>query len=358
MNVTILDGGMGTVLEADLGPGLSQSPLWSTHAVKEHPEAVLNTHLAYIRAGAKIIETATYQADVSNLMATGLTNEEAQKTMRKAVELAQQSKKAFPGQSICIALSLGPFGATLRPTQEFLGYYPPPFGPQGYSELGPNIRAFANAEDEQAAIDALAEFHFQRLLVYCSDLVVWDAIHYVAFETVLLEREVKGIRKAITRIKEWLSTVDREFTKRWWISFVCPEPRDVEDVQKLACAAVNGGSEAHPHPSGIGVNCTSLQSFPLCLEQLNKAVPRSLASDMFLVFYPNGGEYDTEKQSWKPRKDGDAGLWAERLVGFLRSTDCGPGGRWRGVIAGGCCRTDPSYIEKLRDECRDRKSVV
>lgn len=282
-------------------------------------------------------------------MAAGLCEKEAQKTMQKAVELAQQARAiSSPGESIRVALSLGPFGATLRPTQEFLGYYPPPHGPQRFSETGPNIRKFENVEDEEAAIDALAQFHLQRLLVYYDDRVIWDAVDYIAFETVLLEREVKGIRKAMTQLTEHLSSANQEFTKRWWISFVCPEPGDIRNIKTLANAAIHDDSEKYLHLDGIGINCTSVQHLHSCLIQLNEAVPRSLASHMFLVFYPNGGEYDTEKQSWKPRGvEEDADRWATQLANFLRSLDAG---RWNGAVGGGCCRTDPSYIEKLNQE--------
>ncbi|KAJ3502240.1 hypothetical protein NMY22_g18652 [Coprinellus aureogranulatus] len=280
-------------------------------------------------------------------MTAGLTGMEAQNTMQKAVELAKRaSSKATPpsGERSRIALSLGPFGATLRPTQEFLGYCPPPYGPREYSDLGPNVREFDKAEDEQAAVDALAQFHFQRLLVYCSDLVTWSAIDYIAFETVLLEREVKGIRKAVMQLAEWLSSTNREFTKQWWISFVCPDSTEVQNLENLARAATQSDSGMPLRPSGIGINCTSLQLLHPCLMQLNKVIIPNVASDMFLVFYPNGGEYDIENQCWKPRKENDAEIWAAQFATFLRSTDCG---RWKGIVAGGCCRTDPRYIEKL-----------
>lgn len=52
----------GTVLENELGSSVGHSPLWSTQAVIDHPGAVVNAHLAYIRAGAKVIETATFVA--------------------------------------------------------------------------------------------------------------------------------------------------------------------------------------------------------------------------------------------------------------------------------------------------------
>jgi homocysteine S-methyltransferase len=65
--------------------------------------------------------------------------------MHEAVLLAQQAREIFISEQkdsqhpekadqvpIQICLSLGPFGATLTPTQEFTGFYPPPYGPRGY----------------------------------------------------------------------------------------------------------------------------------------------------------------------------------------------------------------------------------
>ncbi|KAF6761164.1 homocysteine S-methyltransferase [Ephemerocybe angulata] len=271
--VTILDGGLGTALEHELGTDVSESPLWSTRAVINSDQTIVNAHRLFIRAGAKIIETATYQASVPNLVVAGLSLNDAKETMHKAVKLAQRAKALYPetSGSVRIALSLGPFGATLRPTQEFLGYYPPPYGPKAFSELGPNTRSFSNPEEEQEAINALA-----------IDPATWNSIDYIAFETVLLKREVKSIRRAISLLSEHLAQTGESlpFSKPWWISFVCPD---------------EARSEKLPVPSGIGINCTSLERLPSLIADLTRTIPRVVSSSMSLVLYPNGGEYDTSQ---------------------------------------------------------------
>ncbi len=49
----------GTVLEGKLGPSISNSPLWSAHAISNDPEALVQTHLAFLEAGARLISTST-----------------------------------------------------------------------------------------------------------------------------------------------------------------------------------------------------------------------------------------------------------------------------------------------------------
>lgn len=351
--VTILDGGLGTALEHELGTDVSESPLWSTRAVINSDQTIVNAHRLFIRAGAKIIETATYQASVPNLVAAGLSLNDAKETKHKAVKLVQQAKALYPetSGSVRIALSLGPFGATLRPTQEFLGYYPPPYGPKAFSELGPNTRSFSNPEEEQEAINALAMFHLDRLLAYHSDPATWNSIDYIAFETVLLKREVKSIRRAILLLSEYLAQTGESlpFSKPWWISFVCPD--EASSLENLALEAVDSGSEKLPVPSGIGINCTSLERLPSLIADLTRTIPRVVSSSMSLVLYPNGGEYDTANQSWAPRNDGDIGRWASKFADLLHTVV--RDGHWKNVIAGGCCRTNYLHIEGLNQATKN-----
>ena len=58
--VLILDGALATELErrgADL-----KDPLWSAKCLLERPDIIREVHLDYLRAGADIVTTATYQA--------------------------------------------------------------------------------------------------------------------------------------------------------------------------------------------------------------------------------------------------------------------------------------------------------
>lgn len=278
---------------------------------------------------------------------------EAKKAMLKAVELAHQARTISSpvGARPALALSLGPFGATLRPTQEFLGFYPPPFGPQAYTERGPKVKTFTDPDDERAAVHALAQFHLERLLIYSSDATLWNAIEYIAFETVLLEREVVAIRYAMTlfaaHISQCTDAVDRQ-PKFWWISFVCP---DVEtDIESLALAALDERrtSQLYDVPNGIGINCTSLQTLPKFIARISEAVTHSTSSKTTLVLYPNGGEFDTTNYinpCWKPRTEGDSVRWATQFADMLHSLV--REGRWKNIIAGGCCQTDATHIEAL-----------
>ncbi|TFK25732.1 Homocysteine S-methyltransferase [Coprinopsis marcescibilis] len=382
-SITVLDGGLGTTLEDILGDEVAQSPLWSTQAVINYPTKIVDAHLSFLDAGARIIETATYQASIPNLVQAGLNEDEAREAILSAVRLASQATLQFErplSRHASIALSLGPFGATLRPTQEFLGFYPPPYGPWGYQENGTNAQAFDSSKDELAATDALAKFHLDRLLHISGHSDVWNNINYLAFETVLLPREVLAIRKAIGLLKHHLTSSQRTFSQSWWISFVFPE------VSKDACNTTSSKIDQlvtaalHPHPphdvdspipNGIGINCTSI----LHLLPLAKGLARSVHDlkltsaqkhirdcdcdskdqDLYLVLYPNGGVYDTENQCWSPQAP-DADLtWAGMFKDALSeiTSDENP---WKKIIVGGCCRTNPSYIKALCNQLMDLES--
>ena len=62
--VYIMDGGFATHLTEVIGDGgkVISDPLWSSRALQSNPEAVVQTHVDFINAGANIIGTNTYQA--------------------------------------------------------------------------------------------------------------------------------------------------------------------------------------------------------------------------------------------------------------------------------------------------------
>ncbi|KAJ7019217.1 Homocysteine S-methyltransferase [Mycena alexandri] len=335
----VLDGGLGTTLETTFGLELSHTPLWSAKAVIEHPEILVDAHLAFLRAGAKIILTSTYQCSLSTFAKAGYFSRgcsgdhvkicptlQAEARSRFNDECANSS---VPGQpelddnAIKIALSLGPFGAGLSPAQEFDGYYPPPFGPRGYTHGGDNRNAFfkddkGQKEEEEATV-ALAQFHLERLRIFANDKAVWSALDFIAFETVPLLLRAKGIE-----------------SKPWWISFVFPGGKFPEtsgegdnrvDVRSVVAAALQNpvhipGSEHLPIPSALGVISTILADMERAVEELSD--PQN--SRPWLVIYPNAGDtYDP--------------LFAD--MGHPEYCI------WSGVVAGGCCRTGPEDIRLL-----------
>ena len=101
----ILDGGMGTMLQAK-GLALGEHP---ELAALEHPDWLLDIHRAYVEAGAQILCANTFGANREKLKRTGKTVEEV---IPPSIALARE---AAAGRAL-VALDLGPTGQLLEPT--------------------------------------------------------------------------------------------------------------------------------------------------------------------------------------------------------------------------------------------------
>ena len=220
--ILLLDGGLGTTLEAPpYNTKFSQStPLWSSHLLVSSPEILEDLQRDFVRNGADILLTATYQASFEGFAATprvsplassltggkgtnhelstermtliGYGKDEAKGFMRNAVLIAQS---AFSLHSYerdkkgLIALSLGAYGATMRPSQEYTGDYPPTL---------------------MADASGLSNWHAERLAVFTESQQTWDAVDFVAFETIPLLEEVYAIRRSMAKV------VSGEKRRKWW----------------------------------------------------------------------------------------------------------------------------------------------
>ncbi|THH00326.1 hypothetical protein EW145_g7097 [Phellinidium pouzarii] len=375
------------------------SPLWSASLVADEPETIVKTHAAFLAAGADTILTSTYQCAFETFRRAGCADDAAAaKLMRKAVRLAAQAKLQFlesqassdaPKKEINVVLSLGPYGATLSPAQEFDGLYPPPYGPQGYTPGGRNTNAFngATAEErhvlEHTAHSALSEFHYRRLLAFVGDSEktdpegsVWPLIDAIAFETVPLAREAAAIRTAMGRLAAYLAAHNLE-AKSWWLSTVWPGGRfpqeasphsntrlkPAEVVRALLQNVVSPDPDPAPAPDGIGVNCTQVSDLDAVVSEFRSAVQASqFAKKPFLVLYPNGGDtYDVVQRAWASTSADAhstsgicdtvaateaATVWAQRLAAIAKREQAS--GTWGGLLVGGCCKTGPEQIDLLR----------
>ncbi|KAJ6594593.1 Homocysteine S-methyltransferase [Mycena capillaripes] len=347
-------------------------------AAVERPETVVDAHLAFLRAGARIILTSTYQCSAATFAKAGYSDADARGIMSKCVRLAAEARLRFyaeaehrglgstsEGPDVKIALSLGPFGAGLAPAQEFDGYYPPPFGPRGYTHGGGNCNAFTKDEEgrrkEEEATAALAQFHFERLCVFADDEAAWDAFDFIAFETVPLVREIRAIRMAMAALER--KSIQ---SKPWWISFVFPSGKFPEtctgeadinvSVRSVVSAALHDpapGPDLLPVPSAIGINCTDIDVIPGILADMEDAVVefRGPENRPWLVLYPNGGDvYDPISKKWVVKATSTGDPWVDRLgniVAKIQADSERASRAWSGVVAGGCCRTGPEDIGLL-----------
>lgn len=102
---TILDGGMGTMLQAaGITGGLAPEV-----AAITHPDVVTGIHKAYIKAGADAVCTNTFGANGHKMANSGYSVEEIVDASVMA------AKKACQGTNAKVALDVGPLGEMLEP---------------------------------------------------------------------------------------------------------------------------------------------------------------------------------------------------------------------------------------------------
>ncbi len=104
-NPVILDGGMGTMLQAR-GLKLGEYP---ELASLDHPDWLFDIHRSYVEAGTQILCANTFGANREKLRRTGKTVEEV---IPPSIAIA---KEAAAGKAL-VALDLGPTGQLLEPT--------------------------------------------------------------------------------------------------------------------------------------------------------------------------------------------------------------------------------------------------
>ena len=106
-NIVYLDGGMGTLLQANgLAPG-EYPERWNL----SHPEVIAQIHKDYFDAGSNVVCTNTFGAN-----ALKFSDEELDQIIKAAIDNARAAKAASssPTEKF-IALDIGPSGKLLRP---------------------------------------------------------------------------------------------------------------------------------------------------------------------------------------------------------------------------------------------------
>jgi homocysteine S-methyltransferase len=104
--VIVGDGGMGSELLQRLPEGSRLDV-----AAYEHAQEVLDVHVAYIEAGAELIETATFGSSRPR-MARGRVGDLTEKVNAQAVKLAREARE-ISGRDVLIAGSIAPLAGTL-----------------------------------------------------------------------------------------------------------------------------------------------------------------------------------------------------------------------------------------------------
>lgn len=289
----VVDGGLATELEA-LGHDLSDR-LWSARLLADEPEAVVEAHLAYFRAGARVAITASYQATFEGFAGRGIARDEAAALLRRSVQLAGEARSRYraevapadPGP-LLVAASVGPYGASLADGSEYRGGY-------GLDRA------------------ALRDWHRDRLRV------LWEAgPDLLACETIPDRTEVAALADLV-----------EETGVPAWLAVTCADDAHLRDGSPVEEAAAV--LDAAPGIIALGVNCTA----PEHVEELVRRIAATTRKP--IVVYPNSGEgWDGAARRWLP-VDGPT------VDAATARTWVAAGAR----LVGGCCRVGPDRITEL-----------
>ncbi len=286
----IVDGGLG--LELEKRDFRFATGLWSGEAVIRAPELLVDIHRAYLAAGARVIETATYQLSHAALRELGYADAAIDGIFASAVALARRAiaeHRAATGATgtFLVAAALGPYGATRGDGSEY------------------SARA-------HLAADALRAFHAER-----ARAVARAGPDVFLFETLPSLREARVIANVARDLQ--LNPV--------WVSFACRDGGHTFAGDRITEAAAH--LAAFESVAVIGVNCTA----PAAIGPLVRAI-RTVTGKPLLVC-PNLGQHWDE--------NGLAGGATE--AEFVRRAS-----EWLrlGVTyVGGCCGVGPDAIAKL-----------
>jgi methionine synthase I (cobalamin-dependent)/5,10-methylenetetrahydrofolate reductase len=155
-SVLIADGAMGSLLHETLGPQRCMDELNATRA-----EAVFRIHMAYLEAGAHIIETNTFGANRNKLSAFGLEDRVAEFNHR-GVKVAREAREAAKHE-VLIAGSIGPLGVIRQVREAPVEQCREIFREQAEAleERGVDffiLETFSDLEELSAAVGAIRSF--------------------------------------------------------------------------------------------------------------------------------------------------------------------------------------------------------
>lgn len=304
--VTILSGGLSTELEA-AGFLIQGDPLWSARLLHTNPQAIKTVHTNFLKSGADVLSTATYQATIEGFIRhLGLNFDEAANLFTVAVRQAQESAEAFTMQSpekrnILIAGSVGPYGAFLHDGSEYTGNYV-----------------------KDMSIQELKDWH--RTQMKC---LAAAGIDLFAFETIPSQKEAEAL---VQLLREFPNT-------KAWLSYSCQNMSMTSFGEKFdEAVSIAVGSD---QLVAVGVNCCS----PALVGPLLTSANQAQGQKIDWIVYPNSGEKWNHNLGWQGSNTDKA--LSEYALEWVQL-----GARW----IGGCCRTTPSDIASIRDILQTYKS--
>lgn len=248
-----LDGGLSTALER-LGFS-TRHELWTARALVDAPDLLVEAHRQFLRAGAEVLLTASYQAGLTNLTRHLGSEVEARRVLASSVHLARQAARTHPGPPPRVAASVGAYGALLADRSEYHGRY-------------------------DATWDEVAREHrarFEVLLDASPDVVVCETLPTVAEAAVMLD--------VLDDLMAERNDVEV------WITFTAVEAGFTAAGDPLV--RVDELLRGRPWLRAVGVNCTRVSHVAAALHALGSV------TDLPLIAAPNGVPEPESIRAWR-----------------------------------------------------------
>lgn len=287
----VLDGAMSYELERQ---GVdTNNELWTATALIDQLEKVYQAHWDYFEAGADLVITDTYQANVQAYEKAGYSSQEGKKFIADGVKIAKKARDDFErktGKHNYVAGTIGAYGAYLADGSEYRGDY-------------------------RLSKDEYLEFHLPRLETV------------IAEEPDLLAIETQPKLDEPLALLDWLSKNHPELPV--YVSFTLLDSEHISDGTPISevAKAISKFSQV----IGIGINCVKPDLVTDALKNFaeNTEIP--------LVVYPNlGAVYDPKIKQWKE---------FDQKYDFSKLTN-----EWYQIgarLIGGCCTTGPKQIKEI-----------
>ncbi|NXZ96216.1 homocysteine S-methyltransferase [Lactobacillus salivarius] len=298
-HTVVLDGAMSTPLER-LGAD-TNNDLWTAKALIDNEELVYEVHKMYFEAGADLIITDTYQANVQAFEKVGYSEKEARNLIKKAVKIAQKARDDYEnktGKHNYIAGTIGPYGAYLANGSEYRGDY-------------------------ELSTKEYQQFHLPRI-----EELATTGVDILAIETQPKLDEVLAI---IELLKE------KYPQQKVYVSYTLSDDDTISDGTPLPRAI--HALEDYLQVIAVGINCVKLELVEPALKNMKEI------TDKYLIVYPNSSAvYDPKSKTWSQPKT--SATFEELIPNWYDA-----GAR----IIGGCCTTGPKEIKTVADFIKRNK---
>jgi 5-methyltetrahydrofolate--homocysteine methyltransferase len=346
--ILIIDGAMGTMIQRH---NLTEADYRGERFKDWHldvkgnndllsitqPDIITNIHLQYLQAGANIIETNTFSAQVISMADYGMEelsyelNLASAKCARKALEIHRNSMSDIRNseQTLNIEHQTSTFVAgAIGPTNRTLS-------------LSPDVN---NPGYRAVTFDQVMEAYYTQVKG-----LVDGGVDIILIETIF---DTLNAKAAIFAVKKYLEDNPIKENKQRLLNLGSPPVGELEEVPIMISGTITDASgrtlsgqtlEAfyysieHCNPISVGFNCAlgATQMRPH-IEELSALASCAVSA------YPNAGlpnafgEYDEE-----PHETGHIiAEWAKE--GFVN-------------IVGGCCGTTPEHIKCIEEQVKNIK---